>query len=167
MYGNPYYAPYQYPYYVQNADYRQQNGQTAQTIPQQQQNALNMPVAPQNDMVWVLNENEADAYPVAPNRTVTLWDKSRQTIYLKSMSANGVPSKRILDFTERTQEAQKSPTAQNNVSDVKFVTLDQFNDLRGDFDDLRAMYDKLAKQNSTRQEEKTKTSSKKVQSEEE
>lgn len=167
MYGNPYYAPYQYPYYAQNADYKPQINQQVQTIPQQQQMAQNVPTAPQNDMVWVLNENEADAYPVAPNRTVTLWDKSQQTIYLKSMSANGIPSKRILDFTERTETPLKSSVTQENSLEGKFVTVEEFNDLKGDFDDLKAMYNKLSRQDNTKTETKPKVTAKKNQSEEE
>lgn len=167
MYGNPYYAPYQYPYYAQNADYRPQNNQTVQTIPQSQQIQQNANLQPQSDMIWVLNENEADAYPVAPNRTVTLWDKGRQTIYLKSMSANGVPSKRILDFTERTEMPQNSPVMPQKDLECKFVTIDEFNDLKGDFDNLKDMYNKLSQQNNTKSETKPKTTAKKSQSEEE
>lgn len=36
-----------------------------------------------SDIIWVLNENEAMAYPVAPNNTVVLWDKNNPTIYVK------------------------------------------------------------------------------------
>ena len=39
---------------------------------------------PNNDMIWVLNENEATSYPVAYNNSVVLWDKSNPTIYIKS-----------------------------------------------------------------------------------
>lgn len=58
-----------------------------------------------NDMIWVLGEVEATSYPVAPNSTVTLWDKNQPTIYVKSVNIQGVPSTRILDFTERTAQA--------------------------------------------------------------
>ena len=61
--------------------------------------------APYNDMIWVLGEVEATSYPVAPNSTVTLWDKNQPTIYVKSVNIQGVPSMRVLDFTERTAQA--------------------------------------------------------------
>ena len=60
--------------------------------------------APYNDMIWVLGEVEATSYPVAPNSTVTLWDKNQPTIYVKSVNIQGVPSMRVLDFTERTAQ---------------------------------------------------------------
>lgn len=62
----------------------------------------NTPV-PYNDMIWVLGE-EAMSFPVAPNSTVTLWDKNQPTIYVKSVNMQGVPSMRVLDFTERTAQ---------------------------------------------------------------
>lgn len=157
MYGTPYYAPYQY-YYPQNADFKAQYQQGIQNPMQQAQTPLMANTQPKNDMIWVLNKNEADSYPVAPNCSVTLWDKNAPTIYLKSMSANGVPSMRILDFTERTETASK--TAQNDVLnlDDKYVTLDRFNALEGKFDSLQAMYEK----NAHVAEEKAKTTPKKA-----
>lgn len=143
MFGNPYYAPYQYPYNAQNDVYKQQFQQPIQTNvqPQQVQQATNIGV--KNDMLWVLNKNEADSYPVAPNCSVVLWDKNAPTIYVKSMSANGVPSMRTLDFKERVDNAQNSTVLNEKELDDKFVTLEQFNDLRDDFESLRAEYDKL------------------------
>lgn len=57
-----------------------------------QTNPTPMPMQSQqtNDMIWVLNENEATSYPVAPNNSVVLWDKSNPTIYIKSVNAQGL-----------------------------------------------------------------------------
>lgn len=167
MYGNPYYAPYQYPYYAQNADYKTQINQPTQVIPQQQQTPQNVNFTPKSDMLWVLNQNEADSYPVAPNCQAILWDKNSPTIYVKSMSANGVPSMRILDFTERTETIKNQPVMQQNNFEGKFVTIEEFNDLKGDFDDLKAMYNKLSRQDNMKTETKPKVTAKKSQSEEE
>ena len=49
-----------------------------QPMPQQMMPAL----VPSNDMIWVLGEIEATSYPVAPNNTVTLWDKNEHTVYI-------------------------------------------------------------------------------------
>ena len=54
-------------------------------------------------------EAGAKSYLVAPNNTVQLWDSERQTIYLKSADASGMPSMRILDYTIR-QESSQSPS---------------------------------------------------------
>lgn len=66
--------------------------------PMQQQPVQSAPSA----LIFVLGEAEASAYPVAPGNTVSMWDKSDPTVYIKSVDAAGVPSLRILDYTERS-----------------------------------------------------------------
>lgn len=94
-----------------------------------------------SDIIWVLNENEADSYPVAPNRSVVLFDKSSPTIYIKTMSSTGVPSKRILDFTERAEAPVKAPNSTETITPDKYVTREDFNALKGDFERLAAKYE--------------------------
>lgn len=141
-----YYAPFYRPTYYDpvqqnpmgqfNQQYQQQMNQPIQQTPMQTQ--------PANDFLWVLNENEATSYPVVPNNTVTLWDKNFPTIYIKSVNAQGVPSMRILDFTERTATASKTPSAPSFNSPNNFVTLDSFNALKGDVEALRGKLDELS-----------------------
>lgn len=56
---------------------------------------------PQNDRIWVQGEAGAKSYLVAPNNSLTLWDSEKQSIYIKSADANGIPSLKILDYTIR------------------------------------------------------------------
>lgn len=110
----------------------------AQMIPQYQPTipqAQTSPFQPVNDMIWVLNENEATSYPVAPNNTVTLWDKNEPTIYIKSVNAQGVPAMRILDFKERVQGAKKAENHECTCGD-RFVSIEQFKALELKFDEL-------------------------------
>ena len=142
-----YYAPFYRPTYydpVQQNPMGQFNQQFQQPIPQPMQNAQ-MPIQgqPTNDFLWVLNENEATSYPVAPNNTVTLWDKNLPTIYIKSVNAQGVPSMRVLDFTERTAAAPKMPSAPSFNSSNNFVTIDSFNALEAKFSALESKVDEL------------------------
>lgn len=140
-----YYAPFYRPTYYDpvqqnpmgqfNQQYQQQMNQPIQQAPMQGQLT--------NDFLWVLNENEATSYPVAPNNTVTLWDKNLPTIYIKSVNAQGVPSMRILDFTERTATASKTPSTASFNSPNNFVTLDSFNALKGDVEALRGKLDEM------------------------
>lgn len=142
-----YYAPFYRPAYYEPAQQNpmgQVNQQFQQPIPQPMQNAqIPMQGQPTNDFLWVLNENEATSYPVAPNNTVTLWDKNLPTIYIKSVNAQGVPSMRILDFTERLVNAPKTPSASTFNSPNKFVTLDSFNALEAKFSALESKVDEL------------------------
>lgn len=143
-----YYAPFYRPTYydpVQQNPMGQFNQQFQQPMGQPMQQAP-MQTQPTNDFLWVLNENEATSYPVAPNNTVTLWDKNLPTIYIKSVNAQGVPSMRILDFTERSSTANRTPSAPSFNSPDNFVTLDSFNALKGDVEALRGkLYELNAK----------------------
>ena len=142
-----YYAPFYRPTYydpVQQNPIGQFNQQFQQPMAQPMQNAqMPMQGQPTNDFLWVLNENEATSYPVAPNNTVTLWDKNLPTIYIKSVNAQGVPSMRILDFTERIANASKTPSTATFNSPNNFVTIDSFNALKGDVEALRGKLDEL------------------------
>ena len=141
-----------------------------QYVPQYQAPIQTNPVPmpqPTSDTIWVLNENEATSYPVGLNTTVVLWDKSNPTIYVKSVNANGIPSMRVLDFTERnvdnSKSAQNEPVAHKCTCGDQFITKEEFNALKGKFYDLQARYDKLVLE----QEEKPKTTSKKSKESEE
>ena len=142
-----YYAPFYRPTYydpVQQSQMGQFNQQYQQPMGQPMQNAqMPMQGQPTNDFLWVLNENEATSYPVAPNNTVTLWDKNLPTIYIKSVNAQGVPSMRVLDFVERTSATPTPPVGTAFNSHNNFVTLDSFNALKGDVEALRGKLDEL------------------------
>lgn len=128
---------------------------------------MQMNTQPTNDMIWVLNENEATSYPVAPSNSVVLWDKSNPTIYVKSVNANGMPSMRVLDFTERIDNASNSPLNAPKTHECtcgdKFATKEQFEALKGDFERLTAKVEDL----SAPIVEKPKTTAKKSKGDEE
>lgn len=159
-----YYAPFyqtptNYTPNVQNGFMGQNNGFYG--YPNQQGNVTQNQQS--DGMIWVLGKNEAESYPVAPNCQVVLWDKNTPTLYVKSMSASNVPSLRILDFVERTETSQNAPKNDFNVEVDKFATKDEITALRGEFDDLRALYNRLSEQNA----EKSKPTVKKSKGEEE
>lgn len=141
-----------------------QQGQDIQNFQQQQyqQSIANVAQNQQADcsMIWVLGKNEAESYPVAPNCQVVLWDKNAPTLYVKSMSANGVPNMRILDFTERTETLQNAPLINENDLNDKYVVVADFNALRSEFEELRAKCNDLIQHTETRT--KTKSSVQKV-----
>ena len=145
-----YYAPFYRPTYydpVQPNPMGQFNQQYQQPMPQQMQ-PVQTAQQPTNDFLWVLNENEATSYPVAPNNTVTLWDKNLPTIYIKSVNAQGVPSMRVLDFVERTSATPAPPVGTAFNSPNNFVTLDSFNALKDDVEALRGKLDELKPKNT-------------------
>ena len=88
-----FYPQYQQPQYQQQA----QAPQPQPNVPQQS-----------NPMIWVQGETGAKSYLLTPNTTLPLWDSERQTIYLKSADASGMPSMKILDYTIREQAQPQS-----------------------------------------------------------
>jgi hypothetical protein len=110
-----------------------------------QNNPVAMPTqTPTNDMIFVLNENEASSYPVAPNNRVVLWDKNQTTFYVKSANAQGIPSMQTFDFSERVQNAPQTPTEHVCKCGDNFVTKDDFNALKGDFEALSKRFEETA-----------------------
>lgn len=71
-----------------------------------------------SSIIWVSGEAGAKAYLVAPNSTVQLWDSEKQTIYLKSADASGMPSMKVLDYTIRDNAPQASVNAAISPSAV-------------------------------------------------
>lgn len=82
--------------------------------------------APQNDLIFVLDENAARSYPVANGQKVTLWDKNYPKFYIKSVDQNGIPSFRKFSFTEDVEQpAIETPKPAQTVTD-EYVTKADF-----------------------------------------
>jgi hypothetical protein len=143
----PYYAPYSRPMGYYNPSIpNDANMQNQQPIQQPQQMQMQQPIQQMpivqpsqvNDMIWVLSEVEAQSFPVAPNNSVILWDKNNDVIYIKSANMQGVPSMRILDYTERTPENANRATQKHECQcGSKFVSIDKFEALQFEFEAMR------------------------------
>lgn len=96
-----------------------------------------------NPMIWVQGETGAKSYLLAPNTTLPLWDSERQTIYLKSADASGMPSMKILDYTIRNDNQAQQPPVQimEEQKQVEYVTKEEFNkfekDIKSQFRNIR------------------------------
>ncbi len=157
----PYYAPYSRPiqYYNPSIPQEMPSMQSGQQMPiqQHQQQMMQQPMqqmpmpTPSNDMIWVLNETEATSYPVAPNNSVTLWDKNKDTVYIKSVNMQGVPSMRILDYTERTDNAPQRA----EPHECKFVSVEQFKAVQTEIEALRSELNELKTKPKTKSNTKS------------
>lgn len=143
-----YYAPFYRPSYYPQMP--MQNPTESQNQFGQYQQPMQMPMQnqptpqPSNDMIWVLGEIEAQSYPVAPNNTVTLWDKNETTIYIKSVNAQGIPSMRILDFSERVPNAPKTAEKHECQCGNKYASKEQFEALETKFKALEAKINSIS-----------------------
>ena len=147
FYRGGYFNPMQMPTMPNMADgqnqYNPQYQTPAQPAPPPMQTPITPPTQATNDIIWVQGEAGAKAYLVAPNNTVTLWDSESPTIYIKTADMSGVPSMRILDFTERTVNAPKTPVEHVCKCGDKFVTVEAFNALQSEFKELTARFEEV------------------------
>ncbi|MBP5325305.1 MAG: hypothetical protein J6Y86_07420 [Pseudobutyrivibrio sp.] len=117
------YQPVQMAY--QQPTYPQPIGQNQMVqTPQQQQ---------PSSMIWVQGETGAKSYLVSPNTTLPLWDSERQTIYLKSADATGMPSMKILDYTVRNDPNAQPHQVQIMDETKDYITREEFDKLRAEF----------------------------------
>lgn len=169
FYRGGYFNPMQTPQMPQMADNQNMQGfgQPYQQPIQQMQMQTPAPFSqtqPTNDMmIFVLNENEASAYPVAPNNSVVLWDKDNKTFYIKTANAQGIPSMQTFDFVERTKTLENAPKSHSCTCGDRFATKEQIDDLKGRIDDLTTKYEELSRPVA----EKPKTTIKKFKESEE
>lgn len=153
MYNYPMYGGYQQPYYPNNGAMPDQlaqlrGGQQYQpTVPTTQQ-PMQQPTPTMNsNIIWVQGEEGAKAYLVAAGNTVQLWDSENPTIYIKSTDSSGMPSMRIIDYTERS-------IAPKNVPQIAQIPAEEFV-TRREFDALQAKFDALMQQETSRSKSKS------------
>ena len=157
MYGNPYYPPTGgfYPAPPQNGAMPDNLAAYKATYQMPPQPAMMQPqpqLAPQmpqtvSALTFVLGEAEASAYPVAPGNTVSLWDKNESTVYIKSVDASGVPSMRILDYTERSaapRRKQAAEAAPAQTAQPEYARAEELRALETRHEQLAAKLDRIA-----------------------
>ena len=92
-----------------------------------------------NGIIWVQGEAGAKSYLVAPNSTVQLWDSEKQTIYLKSADASGMPSMKTLDYTIRDMAPTYAPVS-SQTTDPNYATKADLKTLYGRLEALEAAF---------------------------
>lgn len=123
-----------FPATYQNPYYQQQFATQNQYIPQMQQQVQPQvqQTVQQNGIIWVSGDDEALAYPIAPNNAVRLWHSSLPIVYFKSADASGKPALKAYDLVERSQNvparAQKSDFATKNELASLSETVDALRD---------------------------------------
>ena len=128
---------------LQNQYQQAVNVPQIQTIPQPQVN---------QGLLWVSGEIGAKSYLVAPNSTVLLMDSDAQRFYLKSADNAGMPSLRIFEYNEVTNIPQNAPQAPNldeNVLNDKFVTREEYEGLKRQYESIMERLDSMVSNNES------------------
>lgn len=75
--------------------------------------------------IWVQGESGAKSYMVAPGNTVVLFDSEKETFYIKTTDASGMPQPlKVYDYAERQPQA-----AQPQVDLSQYVTKDELTNM--------------------------------------
>ena len=104
-----------------------------------------------SNLTWVQGIGGAKSYLVAPSSTATLWDSERQTIYLKSADASGMPSMKIIDYTIRDEGANLGntpPVMSKSNNSTEYVLKSDFDALKAELEGLREELKHVPKQNN-------------------
>ena len=140
------YLPYQPTPYPDRLAQLQNQYQQAVNVPQVgTQMSLPQPQVNQG-LLWVSGEVGAKSYLVAPNSTVLLMDSDSSRFYLKSADNAGMPSLRIFEYSEVTNTPTTSVNAPNldeNVLNDKFVTREEYEGLKRQYESIMERLDSL------------------------
>lgn len=140
--ANPYMGGYNYGQYYNPL--QPQMDRLAQMQAQYQQQQPQVPQTNQG-ILWVQGEAGAKSYLVAPNTSVLLMDSENSQFYIKTTDQAGMPTLRTFVYQEVTgtpQNAQKKP--ETNLDD-KYVTRQEYNDLRGKYEELYGLLETATK----------------------
>lgn len=128
-YPNQYFPQYQQPYQTQ---VQPPMDRLAQLQAQQYQMQPAMQSVPQTNqgLLWVQGEAGAKSYLVAPNTTVLLMDSEGSRFYLKSTDNTGMPSLRVFEYSEVSQNATQDSNSDQFNFDDKYVTRKEYDGLQ-------------------------------------
>lgn len=103
-----------------------------------------------NGLLWVSGEIGAKSYLVAPGTTVLLMDSEAQRFYLKSTDISGMPSIRTFEYSEVRPEAQKQPLNVSENLSEQFVTREEYNEMRAQYEAILAKLNELTTEKPTK-----------------
>lgn len=96
-----------------------------------------------NGLLWVSGEIGAKSYLVAPGTTVLLMDSEAQRFYLKSTDVSGIPNIRTFEYSEVRPEAQKQPLNVSENLSEQFVTREEYNEMRAQYEAILTKLNEL------------------------
>lgn len=112
-----------YPFY-QQPNYQNYNPMFQQPLytPQMSQNT---PQRNTDERIWVQGEAGANAYLVAPNGFVRLWDSQQPVFYEKRADSSGRPITEIFTYTKKSEQKPAVEVPATNEVDDRFKAIEQ------------------------------------------
>ena len=108
----------------------------------QQQYQMPQILAQGNGILWVQGEAGAKSYLVAPGTSVLLMDSETERFFIKTMDTAGMPQPlRVFEYHEVGVSASAPPKQTEADMDNKYVTREEYNDLKGKYEELYRLLD--------------------------
>ena len=85
--------------------------------------------------MWVQGEAGAKSYLVAPSTSILLMDSENEYFYIKTTDAAGMPTLRTFEYKEIVNGQKKEAAPSENL-DEKYVTRNEYLDLKTKYDEL-------------------------------
>lgn len=140
--ANPYMGGYGYGQYYNplqpQMDRLAQMQAQFQPQPQQQQSV-------NQGLLWVSGEAGAKAYLLTPNTSALLLDSEESKFYIKTTDQAGMPTLRTFVYQEVTGTSQNVQKQTETNLDDKYVTRQEYNDLRGKYEELYGLLETATK----------------------
>ena len=140
--ANPYMGGYNYGQYYNPL--QPQMDRLAQMQAQYQQQQPQVPQTNQG-ILWVQGEAGAKSYLVAPNTSVLLMDSEESRFFIKTTDNTGMPTLRTFVYQEVTGAPQNTQKQTEENLDDKYVTRQEYNDLRGKYEELYKLLESTTK----------------------
>ena len=123
---------------------------TPDRLAQLQYPQMMQPPQQNSGLLWVSGEIGAKSYLVAPGTTVLLMDSEAQRFYLKSTDISGMPNIRTFEYSEVRPGAQKPPlNVAENLSE-QFVTREEYNEMRAQYEAILTKLNELTTEKPTK-----------------
>lgn len=135
-YPNQFSQPYQYTYQTQVPAPVDRLAQLQAQQYQPAMQAANNPPQTNQGLLWVQGEAGAKSYLVAPNTTVLLMDSEGSRFYLKSTDNAGMPSLRVFEYSEVSQNALQAAQSAQEDLDSKYVTREEYSRLQAQYAEI-------------------------------
>lgn len=103
-----------------------------------------------NGLLWVSGEIGAKSYLVAPGTTVLLMDSEAQRFYIKSSDMSGMPVLRVFEYSEVRPEAQKQPLNVPENLNEQFVTREEYNEMRAQYEVILTKLNELTSEKTAK-----------------
>ncbi len=117
--------------YFSQPNYNQYNPQNYQA------KNINQPVG--GNFIWVNSRKEAEEYPLGANGAQMMMNRNEKVFYLKACDGFGMVQyfKEFPYYEKNNHENSENPTVEEIKNPIKYVSREEFDELKAEFEELK------------------------------